>query len=279
MVSIAYNQADQDYRREIGENQSYLKHILTSPAHYKAAKSRRFPVTVNMEIGSAIHCRVLEGEDEFNSRFLLKPEGISYTTKEGKEWKAQNKGKTILAKQDYDNVLGMSESLFELDWFNPNQTDYRKYNELSIYWEVDGIPCKGRLDRLVDLGDRLLVLDLKSTDSIDFHSFLKKVVGGMNYIFQAAWYAEAASLAYNKPADFIFIGIERTAPYAKSIFQVSSDMMLEGTAQIKTARRLLKKCLDTKSWPGPEVSYNIMELPSWYRSSVDQSTVIDADLF
>lgn len=279
MVAIAYNQADQDYRREIGENQSYLKNILISPAHYKAAKARRFPVTTNMEMGSAVHCRVLEGQDEFESRFLLKPDGISFTTKEGKEWKAANKGKTVLAKADYENVLGMSRSLFELDWFNPLQEDYRKFNELSIYWDADGVPCKGRLDRLVDCGDRLLVLDLKSTDSVEFSSFLKKVVGGMNYVFQAAWYAEAASLAFNKPADFVFIGIERNEPWAKSIFQVSPEMMAEGTAQINQARKILRNCLEKKVWPGPSVSYNMLELPSWYRSLAEAGKPTEEDLF
>jgi hypothetical protein len=279
MVQIAYRQPDAEYRRELGENQSYLKNILISPAHYKAAKTRRFPVTVNMEIGSALHCRVLEGKEEFESRFLLKPDGVAFNTKEGKEWKLANKGKTILAKSDYDNVLGMADSLFAMDWFNPDQNDYRKYNELSVYWDVDGIPCKGRLDRLVDMGDHLLVLDLKTTDSVEYSTFLKKVTGGLNYVFQAAWYAEAASVAFDKPAKFIFIGIERSEPWATGIFEVSTEMMAEGVAQINKARKLLKKCLSTKQWPKPEVEYSVMNLPPWYKSMADQYLEVDEVLF
>jgi hypothetical protein len=279
MAAVAYNQPDADYRRELGENQSYLKNILVSPAHYKAAKVRRFPVTTNMEVGSALHCKALEGDDEFNQRFLLKPDGIAFNTKEGKDWKASNKGKTILAKQDYDNVLGMAEALSRFDWFNPDQPDYRKYNELSIYWEADGIPCKGRLDRLVEMDDHLLVLDLKTTDSVDFSTFLKKVVGGMNYVFQAAWYAEAASLAFNKPAKFVFIGIERAEPWATGVFEVSDDMMTEGIAQINKARKILKECLRTKEWPRPKVSYNVLELPTWYRTLADEGSIHEGDLF
>lgn len=280
MVSVAYNQPDADYRRELGENQSYLKHILVSPAHYKAAKSRRFPVTVNMEIGSALHCKALEGEEEFNSRFILKPEDIAFNTKEGKEWKLAHKGYTILAKQDWNNVSGMAEALQRLEWFNPEQADYRKTNELSIYWDADTIPCKGRLDRLVDDGDSLLVLDLKTTDSVDHSTFQKKVTGGMNYIFQAAWYAEAASLAFNKPAKFIFIAIERAEPWATAIFEVSDEMMQEGVAQIKQARQILRKCLDSKQWPKPEVPYNMLSLPQWYRSPVESNRLLlEEELF
>lgn len=268
MTEIAYCQPDADYRRALGENQSHLKHIINSPAHYQASKRRRFPVTVNMEIGSALHCKVLEGDDAFSSRFIQKPDDISFATKEGKEWKAVNKGMTILAKEDFRNVIGMSESLFKLDWFKSDQPDYRKYNELSIYWDADGVPCKGRLDRLVNEHDRVLVLDLKTTDSIDYHTFQKKVIGGMNYVFQAAWYAEAAALAFGKPATFIFIAIERAEPWSVGIFEVPQSMMEEGLAQTKRARQLLNQCLQTKQWPGPSTAYNVLDMPPWYQSPV-----------
>lgn len=283
MASVAYNQPDPAYRREIGENQSSLKSILVSPAHYQAAKKRRFPATINMEIGSAVHCKALEGDEEFALRYVMKPDDISLVTKEGKDWKAAQTGKTILSNSDkdrpWDSVIGMTESLRTLEWFNPDQPDYRKFNELSIYWDAMGIPCKARLDRLVDDGDYLLVLDLKTTDLVDPSSFEKKVSGGMNYIFQAAWYAEAASIAYNKPAKFIFIGIERAAPWSIGIFEVSDEMMAEGMRQINAARRTLKECLETKTWPKPQVSYNVMNLPPWFRSPVKVETPGFEELF
>lgn len=272
MASVAYNQPDPAYRRELGENQSYLKNILISPAHYKAGKKRRFLPTINMEIGSALHCLVLEGEHEFNNRYVLKPEDISLATKEGKEWKAAQTGKTILTNSEkekaWDSVHGMARSLAKLDWFDQSQADYRKFNELSIYWDADGIPCKGRLDRLVDMGDHLMVLDLKTTDSVDPGTFLKKMIGGMNYLFQAAWYAEAASLAYDKPSKFVFAAIERAEPWTLSLFEVSDEMMAEGCRQIKRARQLLKQCLDSKEWPNPDVRYNVLSLPNWFQSPV-----------
>jgi hypothetical protein len=283
MVSVAYNQPDPQYRRELGENQSYLKNILTSPAHYKASKKRRFLPTINMEIGSALHCLVLEGEKEFNNRYILKPSDIALNTKEGKEWKAQNSSKTVLTNTEkeraWDSVHGMAQSLMKLDWFKQDQPDYRKFNELSIYWDADGIPCKGRLDRLVDTGDCLLVLDLKTTDSVDYSSFVKKLTGGMNYLFQAAWYSEAASLAYNKPAKFIFAAIERAEPRTLALNEMSDDMMDEGYKQIRQARKMLKKCLDSKEWPGPQVRYNVLDLPHWYQSPVADYPAESEDLF
>lgn len=283
MASVAYMQADADYRREIGENQSSLKSILVSPAHYKVAKTRRFLPTINMEIGSAVHCKALEGDDEFEKRYILKPDTVNLITKEGKDWKAANKNKTILTNTEkdkaWDSVLGMTESLRELDWFNPDQQDYRKYNEVSLYWDRDGIPCKARLDRLILTEDEAIILDLKTTDTVDRYSFEKKVVGGMNYIFQSAWYVEAVNTVFKKPTRFIFIGVERQNPWSKGIFEVSDEMMKEGQAQVEYACQLLKNCQRKNHWPGPETSYNVMEIPGWYQSPIPYKAEEFIELF
>lgn len=282
MASIAFNQPDPEYRREPGENQSHLKHILVSPAHYLSSKKRRFATTISMEMGSAVHCKVLEGDNEFNNRYILKPDNIKLNTKEGIEWKASLKNKTVLSNSDkeksWDSVVGMSNALRELEWFNVDQQDYRKYNELSIYWEAQGINCKGRLDRLVINDDYVHVLDLKTTDSVDPRTFEKKVSGDMNYIFQAAWYAEAASIAFNKPALFTFVAIERAMPWSIGIFDVSEEMMAEGTAQIHKAREVLGNCLRTDAWPKPGVSRLSLGLPRWYSSPLG-ATMESEDVF
>jgi len=41
MAEVCYNQSEFDYRREEGVNQSSLKKILESPAHYQAALKSR----------------------------------------------------------------------------------------------------------------------------------------------------------------------------------------------------------------------------------------------
>ena len=61
MAEVAYNQNEYEYRREEGENQSSLKKILDSPAHYQAAKKNKLVPTPAMEIGTALHCRGIAG--------------------------------------------------------------------------------------------------------------------------------------------------------------------------------------------------------------------------
>jgi hypothetical protein len=279
--AVSYMQADPAYRRDPGYAQSHVKHILQSPAHYQAAKKRRFSPTINMQIGSALHCLVLEGQEQFDKDYILKPEGLSLTTKAGIEWKQENRNKTILSQSDsassWDAVHGVAASLRTLEWFNPVQADYRKYNEVSLYWEADGLNCKCRLDRLLLSPDKAVVLDLKTTDTVDEREFTKKIVGWLNYLFQSAWYSEGTEAVFNVPASFVFIGVERAAPYTMAVYEVSAEMVAEGLRQTHFARKTLAQCLKTKQWPAPATASRVLQLPRWYQSPIDDGTMEQVD--
>jgi len=265
-VEICYNQSEFDYRREEGVNQSSLKKILDSPAHYQAALKNKMIPTPAMEMGTALHCLTLDGREAFDRQYVLKPADIKLTTKEGKEWKAAQGRKKILntgGKDDtWNSVLGMDESLRRLAYFDPNQENYIKHNEVSVYWESQGVQCKARLDR-VDI-EQGLVLDLKTTDSVDPELFTKKVVS-LGYDFQAAYYTLAAMEAYKKPFRFIFVAVERKAPFTVDLFEVSPDMMHEGFAKVESALKMYAKCKESDEWPNREPLVRRLSYPSWYQ--------------
>ena len=268
-AEVCYFQADPEYRRQPGENQSSLKHILTSPAHYLAAKTRRFIPSPVMTIGTATHCKVLEGQKTFEASFIKKPESIKFTSKEGREWKEANKKKTILTNdgqyKQWDCVMGMSERLQELEWFDPKQRNYRKFNEVSIYWDYDNIRCKARLDRVLVLEDEVIVVDLKTTDSVKVDKFQSKLVD-LGYDFQAGWYASAAEAVYGKPARFVFVAVERNAPYTVDMFEVPDFMLEEAKLKNRAALEVLKDCKSSNYWPAPKPVLKKLDYPKWYKS-------------
>lgn len=279
--AISWMQADAAYRRDPGIAQSSLKNILLSPAHYQASLKKRWPATPNMTLGSALHCAVLEGNEVFDASYIERPKDLKLTTKEGKDWAAQQKnaGRTVLTGEQTDQLKGMVQSLQQLEWFLPErQTDLRKYSELSIYWEWCGIDCKARLDRVIELEDKVLVLDLKTTDSVNPKKFLDKVLY-LNYLFQAAYYTEAAAVAFDKPASFIFVGVERDAPYCVDYFTPGPEMIAEGRSQCEYALNTLKQCFITNEWPGPEAQMHVMSLPDFYKSPVPAILTEDELLF
>jgi hypothetical protein len=278
-AEIAYNQSDFAYRKEPGVNQSSLKKILQSPAHYQAALKFKLIPTPAMEMGTALHALSLDGEDAFDSAYIKKPDGLSLATKQGKEWKASVGRKKVLSaggKDDpWGSVQGMNESLKRLQWFNPGQEDYIKYNEVSVYWDWMGVQCKARLDRVAL--EEGLVLDLKTTDSVEPDLFLKKVIG-LGYDFQAAYYAKAAEVAFGKPFKFLFVAVERKAPYTVDIFEATPDMMEEATYKCEEALRRYALCMENNDWPNREPLVRQLDYPGWY-NRVKMEETPEEDIF
>ena len=155
----------------------------------------------------------------------------------------------------------MTESLRKLDWFSGSDRNYIKHNEVSIYWDWLGVKCKARLDRvLVDEG---IVLDLKTTDSVEHSMFQKKVVG-LGYDFQASYYAKAAEAAFGKKFRFIFVAVERKAPYCVAMYEASPGMMAEGLSKNIGALRTYSTCSSLDLWPAPEPKLQVLDYPRWY---------------
>ena len=283
-AEVVYFQADTPYRKAVGESQSHLKTILKSPAHYVSAGKHRLIPSPAMTMGTAVHCLALEGKETFDQQFTQRPEGIKFTTKEGKEWREANKKKTILTNdgrdRQWDSVIGMSKALQTLEWFDPSTPDYRKFNEVSIYWKEQGIPCKARLDRVIPMEHETLVLDLKTTDNISPAKFQSKLVD-LGYDFQAAWYSHAASLIWKKPVRFIFVAIERGSPYTMDFFEVPRFMVDEARYRNKKALSILSECRKKDEWPTRQPSLKLLDYPKWYKLTPrdDQPTVSKSDDF
>lgn len=264
-MEIAYNQSDFDYRRAPGLNQSSLKKILQSPAHYQASLNEKFISSPAMEMGTAAHCLILDGPKAFENAYVLQPDHIKLTTKEGKEWKASQRRKKILKDDGKDrmwsSIHGMAEQLARLPYYQvTDDAEYVKRNEVSFYWEWNGCDCKARLDSvLIEEG---IILDLKTTASVDPEMFAKKVVG-LGYDFQAAYYTKAAELAYGKPFRFIFAAVERVAPYNVQLFEVTDEMMAEGMAMCEDALHLYKLSESAKIWEPPVIKQHKLEYPRW----------------
>ena len=169
----------------------------------------------------------------------------------------------------------MAESLRQLEWYAGTDAEYIKRNEVSIYWDWLGVRCKARLDSI--LVDEGIVLDLKTTDTIDPSLFTKKVVG-LGYDFQAAYYAKAAEVAFGKPFRFIFAAVERKAPYSVDLFEASDEMMEEGMRKCEAALRRLKHCNDCNDWPNAAPVINTLRYPEWYQPFTETEQT-EEDLF
>jgi PDDEXK-like domain of unknown function (DUF3799) len=85
--------------------------------------------------------------------------------------------------------------------------------EQSYYFEAAGLPCKAKLDIVVN--DELIV-DIKTTSSQNYIEFLD-AISKFDYHRQAAFYLDATQ----KAKDFVFIGLQKHPPFEVFYVEIS----------------------------------------------------------
>lgn len=292
---IIWRQPDPDYRKAEGLSQSHMTELLRSPAHYRARygpDAEPFFPTPAMQVGTAVHAFLLEPE-EFERQFCsradyqgeptvaelqekLAADGVAFKKSAKKSELLElaypdglpTDRRTPLGPEEWRTVHGVGQALRSHDitgaWFDDGQPDYRKHNEVSIYAQGPwGHTLKARLDRLQDGGDRLLILDLKTTDSAEPSSFARKMVG-LAYDLQAAWYQKLAAEAFpGRPVDFLFVAVERKPPYAVQVFKADESVIASGLRKMDRALARYSECVALDYWPSYDPEVLQLSMPAW----------------
>ncbi|MFM2322155.1 MAG: Synechococcus phage [Pseudomonadota bacterium] len=248
----------EDYHRGFGISRSGLLELKRTPYHYwnkyinPDYKSE--PATAVQILGNALHTYVLE-PDEFEKRYFVIPK-FNKVTKEGKErWqkiKAELGKKETLSSHQYQILQLMAGSLkknkLAIQLLENAQV------EQSLYWtDPDtGILCKCRPDIL----HHNLVVDLKTTNDGSIEAF-SKTIKEYGYHIQAAMIQEALkNLKQKIIKDFLFLIIEKKAPYATAIYPLNQASLEQGHYEFKKYLADYQQCLKTNEWP----DYGIQEI-------------------
>lgn len=253
-----YNISSEIYHEGSGISRSGLMEFKRSPYHYwykyLNPDYKPEPVTQAQIIGNALHSLILE-PNEFEKRYFVIPE-FNKVTKEGKErWqklKAEIGNKEPLSFHQYQTLQHMTANLKK----NKLATQLIENAEIeqSLYWaDPDtGILCKCRPDILRNN----LVCDLKTALNGSPRSF-QYAAFDYGYYIQAAMVREAIKQLKQKVIkDFLFLVIEKSAPYAISIYQLDEASLDKGYQEFKTLLARYQQCLETNDWP----AYSIQEI-------------------
>jgi exodeoxyribonuclease VIII len=266
-----------DYHRHSAVSKSHLDQIAKSPLHYWARyvdPNRVVPEpTPAMAIGSAVHTHVLE-LDQWDARYVTAPEGINRRTNAGKaEWDAfevASTGRTVLAKADAELVMRMGHSVFAhpaaaMLLAMPGKA------ETTHMWtdQATGLRCKCRPDWLTD--DHSLIIDLKTTEDASPAGF-RKSIANWRYHVQAAWYLDGIEKATGtRPDQFIFVVVEKRAPYACAVYAADAEMIQIGAEAAARDLDVLATCRAADAWPGYSDQIETISLPPWMRPRADGS--------
>ena len=269
-------------------NASTLKALYRkSPKHYQASLDFPEPEPRVFVLGSAIHCICLETE-EFENRYITMPEfeptEIDKKTGEVKEktsgwkntkdykqqkvaWCSKHKDKVILELEE-DMLCRKIYSAYVASPYYEMCSGGAA--EITILSTARGVQAKGKFDLLIDLGNEVLIVDLKTTSDASEEGFLKSVFN-YDYDLAAAWYKEMLLTIPDyegKEIRFMWLAAEKKPPYSMCMYEASDEVLMNGRAKCS------KALTSYKQWQalGAEVGYKaedevvVLKVPNWGRA-------------
>lgn len=204
-------------------------------------------------LGELVHAMTLE-PNEFNDRYMVMP-NIDKRTKSGKELYAQvmieAAGKTLVKPETMMLAEQMSGALMNNTTICDLLRDAKM--EKSIYWkhETTGLICKAR----PDIWQGRIVSDLKTTLDAGYRGFQLSAYK-FGYFLQAAMIYEALKSIGEPFHNFVFICIEKTAPYSIGLYMLDDDALQFGIDMFHSLMERIAIAYETNVWP----DYGIQKL-------------------
>ncbi len=261
MHGIQIGLTDAEYFAHPAINCSGLKTILQkTPMHFKHQQTEPRKETAALKIGSAVHCYTLE-TIAFNERYVIAPT-LDKRTKDGKAaWaELESSGRIILTEDEGELVMNTARAVLT----HPTASKLLDNGtpETSVFAEIDGVEVKCKCDYL---RAGAAIIDLKTTDDVGEFS---RSITKWGYAQQAAWYLDVLEAAGEPVGAFVFVVVEKNAPHAVGIFELSEDWIALGREQNQRALQTYKQCLETDNWFGYSDSIELLTPPAWALSQV-----------
>ena len=263
---------EKEYREHAAISRSELFKISESPEKFKYYQEHPEPPTPSLIFGQLFHAMALQPET-VAEQFAVAP-NIDRRTKAGKEafaeFEAQSEGKTIVSVDMVEQATAMCEALSRNDFV---QKLLKGEKEKVFFWNDDltGEPCKCRVDCLTELGDNLIVVDLKSTENAETEAFMRSAIK-YGYDFQSAMYSKGVEVNTGKKPLFVFIAIEKKPPYAINILQADELFICRGYDLFREYIGIYRECKQNDNWWGYLGRYNQINnlaLPSYLAKEVE----------
>lgn len=252
---------NKEYHERDEISASDLKAIYDCPLKWKYAKSNPAEPTEDMKLGTAIHTAVLEPSNYLKEISVLPK--LDLRKKADKEIKAvfelANASKVILSEKQHIAAQETARAVLAHPLASQILTQEGARIEETFFWtdEDTGVKCRTRPDCVTKA-----CIDLKSTKNASEYSFAKDSYT-LKYHIQAAFYLDGLKANGIDLERFIFIAVEKVAPFVVQIY-VADDSFIElGRMHYKQALKTLVKCRETGAYPAYAEGIQNLELPNY----------------
>lgn len=221
---------------------------------------------------------------KFDSRYIVRPEGMDFRTVAGKSWKANYEGWEIITTEKLQTFQAMADALREHPLTGPMIADKNSIGQVSLRHmsSVFGLEMQTRPDWLNLKGCELsngepYINDLKTTD--DFGDWFDwKDPNNMNAAIRTITkydYHRQAALAQHvciqdpeigKVAQFLTV-IEKQEPFRCGVFKMADSVLEIGFQSIERDLKRLKSCMDKNEWPNPTDKLITVAAPIWMQEA------------
>ncbi len=265
------NQPEAEYRAaQPALSQSIIKNLLSkSPAHAFEAMSSPHD-TAAMKLGRLAHTLILEGVAVFNDRYAVIPE-CDRRTKEGKaiynEFTEAAGDRETLAIGELETVSAMQAALQSNSLTKHLFIDGQ--SEVSAFGKINGVDIKGRFDYYHPKDN--VIIDLKTCLDASPEAVKKYILNYGLHIQQYVYAALHKNITGTLPQDFIFVMVEKSAPYGIAVFRIDPEAVLAAKKLVKRGIEIYQDCLQTGNWYGYPEAVQTVNLPAWYYKNLEAS--------
>jgi exodeoxyribonuclease VIII len=253
-----------EYHRLPSISKSGLDLIHRAPALYRYRRANPTPQTAAMRWGTLVHTAILEPET-MAERHVIAPV-CDRRTKDGKaayEAFQVAAGDREVISEDEAAALESIRAMAHGDPVAGPILAKITHVERSIFWtDTDNqIECRCRPDAILNNG---FILDVKTTTDASADSFSRSIAT-FRYHVQAAFYSDGYEQEFGEPPKgFAFLAIEKEPPYLCAVYLIDYKAVLRGRSEYQADLRMLRKCIDTDTWPGLSIAPTRIDLPKWY---------------
>lgn len=145
--------------------------------------------------------------------------------------------------EDFDKCERMREVILN----NPQYHDviHGGKSEVSVFFELFGVKCKVRWDRLTDDAE---IWDYKTCESCQPDKFIRRSFD-LGYPMKMALQYHAFRAIYGRaPKGVVLLAQEKDAPFIPEEFRLTKKTLMIGTAQLRQALAMYKLAKETNNW-------------------------------
>lgn len=209
-------------------------------------------------LGSAVHCGLLTPH-LFADTYVGKPEGMRFSTKEGKAWRDAHSSRTILSNEDFLRASSIIDALMAKEAVATSLEG--SLCEHSLVWRcpASGELCKGRPDWIEDGRGNLLDLKVTRHGGTRWMALRAFSEGWMH---QLAHYRTGAILHGLNISRGRLVVVEPDPPHFVWTLEVKTDALDLLEIENGETLKAMRDCRVKREWPGTPDEWTKIEPPA-----------------